>query len=130
MCMWIALNQSSQAKHKNRQHKKKQASESLVVTDRGGQVFDEEKSFRNQRGVLKFADKGPGPISSMRKIAKPSRLLDRFHKGFVWGCLGLTTYGFYIGGIRFYQYMTVTRPSRLAAKEKLIQAEDPEELKS
>jgi hypothetical protein len=38
--------------------------------------------------------------------------------------LGLTAYGFFLGSTRFYSYWTVTRPARLAAKEKLIKEED------
>lgn len=66
---------------------------------------------------------------SMRKTARPSQVLDKFHKGFVWGCLGLTAYGFWVGGWRFYNYMTVVRPQRLADKQQLIK-EDEEELRS
>lgn len=80
----------------------------------------------------------------MRKTAKPSSIADKFHKGFVWTCIGISAWGLYIGAFRFYHYLTVVRPSRLAIKENLLKEEerepqqyhpappiiDPEELKN
>ena len=38
------------------------------------------------------------------------KVLDTVHKGIVWGCLGLTFYGFYLAGLRVHRYYTVIKP--------------------
>ena len=47
---------------------------------------------------------------------KPKRLrfdnvLDKIHRSIVWGCVGLTLYGFYIAGWRVHRYITVLKPA-------------------
>jgi len=72
----------------------------------------------------------------MRKLPSANTIADTLHRGFVWACLGLTAYGFVVGGVHFYHYMNVTRPQRQALKETLLIEDqrdsrtDSEELKS
>lgn len=47
-------------------------------------------------------------------------ILDKLHKGFVITCIGVTGYGCYLLGWRFYRYFTVIKPERqiLASEEQ------------
>jgi hypothetical protein len=76
---------------------------------------------------------GDIPTLSMKKGPRASNIADLLHKGFIWGCIGLTAYGFVLGGFRVYRYVNVTRPQRQAIQEKTLLSEDnqkdPEELK-
>lgn len=60
----------------------------------------------------------------MHKKPKPNHILDKLHKGFVYGCVGLTLYGTYLLGWRFYRYFTVIKPLKdekdLIAKKSLL----------
>lgn len=49
-----------------------------------------------------------------------NKLLDNLHKGFVISCIGLTCYGLYLFGSRYYRYFTVVRPT---IKEKEAEEE-------
>jgi len=37
-------------------------------------------------------------------------ILNKIHRGIIWGCVGLTCYGFYLAGLRVYRYQTVLKP--------------------
>jgi len=65
----------------------------------------------------------------MRKTANPSKWFDRFHKGFVMTCVGLTLYGFAVIGNRAYHYYFVEKPARLEL-EQSEEKVDTEELKA
>jgi len=56
----------------------------------------------------------------MRKTAKPSRILDFLHRGFVATCISITVFGLYIGGTRVYHYLTVTKPKKALAQEAFL----------
>lgn len=40
------------------------------------------------------------------------KVLDKIHRTLVWGCVGLTAYGFYLAGWRVHRYITVLKPAR------------------
>jgi len=65
----------------------------------------------------------------MKRFARSSHLVDYLHKGVVFTAIGLTIWGVCVGGYRLHSFVTVTRPRRLEAQNKLL-AEDPEEFKS
>jgi hypothetical protein len=48
----------------------------------------------------------------MKKYSKPRAFVDKLHKGFVLGCVGLTVYGLFLLGLRAERYFTVIRPQR------------------
>lgn len=50
-----------------------------------------------------------------------SRLMDRFHRGFVYTCLGLTAYGGYLLSYRFYRFFTVIQPEKRAYEQKMLE---------
>jgi len=56
----------------------------------------------------------------MRKTARPSRILDILHRGFVATCVGVTVFGLYIGGLRVYHYLSVTKPKKALAQEEFL----------
>jgi len=56
----------------------------------------------------------------MRKVAKPSRILDFLHRGFVATCVGITAFGLFIGGTRIYHYIAVTKPKKALAQEEFL----------
>jgi hypothetical protein len=71
----------------------------------------------------------------LKKSAKTNLALNNLHKGFVWACVGLTAYGFYLYGIRVYRYFTVIKPykdeqERKAKQELLSEGSnfDPERI--
>lgn len=45
-----------------------------------------------------------------------NQILDTLHRGAVWSCVGLTFYGFYLGGLRVHRYYTVVKPAFLEKK--------------
>lgn len=60
------------------------------------------------------------------------RVLDTVHRSIVWGCVGLTAYGFYLAGLRFHRYFTVLKPAaeerrRLKELELLAEGQDKAE---
>lgn len=63
------------------------------------------------------------PSSVMRKLARPGPLGDLFHKGFVFGCVGLTLYGMLIVGTRAHAYFTQIKPQRLEERRLLAEQE-------
>lgn len=60
----------------------------------------------------------------MRRKPRASAVLDTLHKGFVCTCVGVTLYGTYLLGWRFYRYFTVIKPEQqkreLIAKQSLL----------
>lgn len=57
------------------------------------------------------------------------QILNKVHRGIVWGCIGLTGYGFYLAGLRVYRYQTVLKPlgeERKKQKELELLAEGQE----
>jgi hypothetical protein len=48
----------------------------------------------------------------MKKIPTANSLLNNLHKGVVLGCIGLTLWGLSVGGVRWYNYFTKTRPAK------------------
>lgn len=60
----------------------------------------------------------------LRKKVRSSFVLDKLHKGFVCACVGVTIYGTYLLGWRFYRYFTVVKPDKeqkeLLAKQSLL----------
>lgn len=69
----------------------------------------------------------------MRKQARPSYILDKLHKGFVCACVGVTMYGTYLLGWRFYRYFTVVKPRNeereLTNKQSLLAEGSSDNLK-
>ncbi|XP_055642664.1 uncharacterized protein LOC129779289 [Toxorhynchites rutilus septentrionalis] len=57
----------------------------------------------------------------MKRKAK-DLLFDRLHRGVVYTCMGLTLWGSYMLGMRFYRYFTVIRPARQEEERKMIEA--------
>ncbi|EAT39695.1 AAEL008553-PA [Aedes aegypti] len=57
----------------------------------------------------------------MKKQAK-NLLMDKLHRGVVYTCIGLTLYGSYMLGQRFYRYFTVIKPARLAEEQRMLEA--------
>ena len=45
----------------------------------------------------------------MKRVAT-ERILDKLHRGIVYGCIGLTLYGLVLGGFRVHRYYTVLVP--------------------
>lgn len=58
----------------------------------------------------------------MLKKARASAILDKLHKGFVCTCVGVTLYGTYMLGWRFYRYFTVIRPENQQKELKMKQS--------
>jgi len=59
-------------------------------------------------------------------------VLNKVHRGIVWGCIGLTGYGFYLAGLRVYRYHTVLKPigeerRRLQEADLLVEGRDTSE---
>lgn len=52
----------------------------------------------------------------LQKTPNKGQLLNKFQKGFVLGCVGLTFYGLATIGLRTYQYYYVQRPEALRQK--------------
>lgn len=50
-----------------------------------------------------------------------TKLLDRFHRGFVYTCLGLTAYGSYLLGMRVYRFFTVIQPEKKMYEQQMIE---------
>uniref|UniRef100_A0A1Q3FIC4 Putative cytochrome oxidase c assembly n=2 Tax=Culex tarsalis TaxID=7177 RepID=A0A1Q3FIC4_CULTA len=57
----------------------------------------------------------------MKKQAK-NLILDRMHRGVVYTCMGLTIWGSYMLGMRFYRYFTVIKPARQAEELRMLEA--------
>ncbi|XP_019865079.1 uncharacterized protein LOC109594312 [Aethina tumida] len=53
--------------------------------------------------------------------SRNSALVDKLHKGFVLTCIGVTIYGFSMLGLKYYNYLTKTKP--LLDQQKLKEAE-------
>lgn len=49
-----------------------------------------------------------------------SRMADKFHRGFVYTCMGLTAYGGYLLGMRVFRYFTVIKPETRAYEQTLV----------
>lgn len=60
----------------------------------------------------------------MRKVPVESAIINKMHRGFVWSCLGLTAFGGYLLGLRFYRYFTVIRPETKAYEQSLLEHGD------
>ncbi|KAL1396279.1 hypothetical protein pipiens_010635 [Culex pipiens pipiens] len=58
---------------------------------------------------------------TMKKQAK-NLILDRMHRGVVYTCMGLTLWGSYMLGMRFYRYFTVIKPARQEEELRMLQA--------
>lgn len=56
----------------------------------------------------------------MRKSPIKSALIDLFHKGFVYTCIGVTIYGCSYIGYRYYRYVTREKPKILLENQKLL----------
>lgn len=50
-----------------------------------------------------------------------NKILDKFHRGFVYTCLGLTAYGGYLLGFRVYRYFTVIQPEKKIYEQQMIE---------
>ncbi|KRK06139.1 uncharacterized protein Dyak_GE16245, isoform B [Drosophila yakuba] len=55
-----------------------------------------------------------------KKPINTNSLLDKLHRGAVYACIGVTLYGTYILGMRYYHYYTVIRPEKQQAELKLL----------
>lgn len=55
-----------------------------------------------------------------KKPLNANKLLDKLHRGAVYACIGVTLYGTYVLGARFYHYYTVIRPEKQQAELKLL----------
>ncbi|EDW86237.1 uncharacterized protein Dwil_GK16051 [Drosophila willistoni] len=55
-----------------------------------------------------------------KKPLNANTLLDKLHRGAVYACIGVTLYGTYILGMRYYHYYTVIRPEKQQAELKLL----------
>lgn len=67
-----------------------------------------------------------------RKGLRADKVLDKIHRSLVWGCVGLTAYGFYLAGLRVHRYFTVLKPAgeereRLRQLELLAEGQDKTE---
>ncbi|EDW00374.1 uncharacterized protein LOC6564609 [Drosophila grimshawi] len=47
-----------------------------------------------------------------KKPLNANTLLDKMHRGVVYACIGVTLYGTYLIGMRYYHYFTVIRPEK------------------
>ena len=63
----------------------------------------------------------------LQKAPNKGNLLNKFQKGFVLGCLGLTLYGLATISLRTYQYYYIQRPEALR-QQALEERRQKEEL--
>lgn len=58
---------------------------------------------------------------AIRKVPKLPKYLDVAHRTVVCACIGMTLYGTYLLGHRFYRYFTVIKPDRELEERKLME---------
>ncbi|ALC48854.1 CG17776 [Drosophila busckii] len=52
-----------------------------------------------------------------KKPLNGSKLLDKLHRGAVYACIGVTLWGTYMLGMRYYHYYTVIRPDKQLSEQ-------------